>query len=211
MVLMCVYTLIGIQEDEPTQHVFWKLKGLLKLQGSRAEDGQDAWNESLTSQGCFDAFLHRQAPWFYQTLRMLEILRQNADGNVELEALPVDLGDVSDTDGLRLDRRGRISSQTKHKSPMDSIHEVYCQVGCFTVASIRMFFIFSRFGAISLSLSPIFPIIFLYKFMLRMASRALLWGGPANQAQRFSNVLAFWSTCTRLNSTVRPMLYDGLP
>ena len=42
MVLMCVYTLIGIQEDEPTQHVFWKLKGLLKLQGSRAEDGQDA-------------------------------------------------------------------------------------------------------------------------------------------------------------------------
>lgn len=42
-----------------------------------------------------------------------------------------------------------------------------------------------------------------------MASRALLWGGPANQAQRFNYVLAFWSTCTRLNSTVRPILYSG--
>jgi len=36
MLLMYVYTLIGIQEDEPTQHVFWKLKGLLKLQGTVA-------------------------------------------------------------------------------------------------------------------------------------------------------------------------------
>ena len=42
MLLMYVYTLIGIQEDEPTQQVFRKVKGLLKLQGSREEDGQDA-------------------------------------------------------------------------------------------------------------------------------------------------------------------------
>ncbi len=49
---------------------------------------------------------------------MLEILRQNADGNVELEALPVDLGDVSDTDGLRLDQRDRISLQIQPKSQM---------------------------------------------------------------------------------------------
>ena len=73
-------------------------------------------NRSLTSQGCFGAFIHRKAPWFYQTLRMLEILRQNADGNVELEALPVDLGDVSDTDGLRLDQRDRISLQIQPKA-----------------------------------------------------------------------------------------------
>ena len=122
---------------------------------------------------------------------MLEILRQNADGNVELEALPVDLGDVSDTDGLRLDRRGRISSQTKHKSPMDSIHEVCCQVGCFTVASIRTCFIFSRFAAISLSLSPIFPLIFLCKTHAKDGFPCFAVGRPCKSGPKIQLCFSF--------------------